>query len=241
MFGGGGAGAEIPVEAKAQLVGVPSPGRRHLFKLGGATILGAAVLAACGDSNDDVAQTGTTAGGGSATTATSGSGSGSSNTDLVLLRTASSLEVLAVDTYDAAIASGLVTTSAIADAAILFRDQHDEHAQQLQSATTDAGGDPYTEANPFLKAEVVDPALAGLKTEMDVVAFALVLETAAAETYAFAAGALSTPAFRQAIMAIGGVEARHMAVLRSVLSQAPVPVAFLPTDERAPDEALITS
>ena len=174
VFGGGGAAAEIPVEAKAQLLGVPSPGRRHLFKLGGATVLGAVVLAACGDSNDEVGQTGTTAGGGSATTGTSGGGN--SNMDLVLLRTASSLEVLAVETYDAAIASGLVTTMAIADAAKLFRDQHDEHAKQLQSATTDAGGDAYTEANPFLKAEVVDPALAGLKNETDVVSFALVLE-----------------------------------------------------------------
>jgi hypothetical protein len=46
-------------------------------------------------------------------------------------------------------------------------------------------------------------------------------------------------------MAIGGVEARHLAVPRSVQNQldgtsnAVVPAAFLPTKGRAPDEALV--
>lgn len=225
---------DIPVDAKAQILGVPTPGRRQVMKLGGLTFVGAAVLAACGD-DDDIAETGTTL----PATTTTGGGT-TADTDLVLLRSASSLEVLAVETYDAAVASGLVTTAAIADAAVLFRDQHDEHARQLQSATEDLGGEPYTDPNPFLKENVVDPGLAGLADENDVVAFALDLETVAAQTYAFAAGVLSVPELRQAIMAIGGVEARHATILRSVLAQPPVPDAFLPTTDRAPDEALVS-
>ena len=239
-----GSGAAIPVAAKAQMLGVPVPGRRQLLKIGGATILGASVLAACGNEGGAIAETGTTEAGETTTTVgstTTTIAEEATDTDLVLLRTASSLETLAVNAYDAASATGLVTTTAIADTAKLFRDQHDEHAAELQAATADAGGQPYTDANPFLKANVVDPALAHIATEADVVTLALSLETLAAETYVYAAGVLSTPELRQAIMAIGGVEARHMAVLRAVLTQPPVPDAFLKFDQRAPDSALLTS
>ncbi|MGH9185821.1 MAG: ferritin-like domain-containing protein [Acidimicrobiales bacterium] len=221
---------QLSVMRKAELLGVPVPGRRQFFRFGGATLLGAAVLAACGDDDDDAASTPTT-----------GAGGGATDMDRVLLRTATSLEILAVQTYDTAVGSGLVTTQAVADAAMLFRDQHDEHAEQLKGATEANGGEPYAEPNAFVKANVVDPAVAGLRTENDVVAFAATLENVAAQTYAFAAGALSIPALRQAIMAIGGVEARHAAILRHVLAEAEVPDAFLPTEERIPDEALITS
>ena len=54
---------------------------------------------------------------------------------------------------------------------------------------------------------------------------ALALEEAAAQTYVFAGGALSTPALRSTIMTIGGVEARHAAVLRmAALGQSPLDV-----------------
>jgi hypothetical protein len=160
--------------------------------------------------------------------------------DIVLLRTASSLEVLAVAAYQTAIASGLVTTPAIADAAALFQGHHDEHAASLQAQTSDLGGEPYTDPNPYLLANVVGPAVAALVTENDIVAFARTLEDAAAQTYTYAAGVLSTPELRAALAAIGGVEARHRAVLDGVLGQPQVPDAFLPTTGRAPDAALIS-
>ena len=43
----------IDTEGKAAMLGVPSPSRRDLFKFGGATILGAALLAACGSDAAD--------------------------------------------------------------------------------------------------------------------------------------------------------------------------------------------
>jgi hypothetical protein len=230
-------GSGVSHAEKAHLLGVPT--RRQALKIGGATVIGAAILAACGSDDDDSGTSGTT------DDSTSGSGSGSSEVagdselDLTLLRTATSLEIAAVNTYQAAIDSGLVTTMAIADAAVLFQEQHQEHADLLSTATTDAGGEAYTEPNPFVQENVIDPALEMLTDETSVVTFALQLENVAAQTYAFAAGALSTPAFRQAIMTIGGVEARHAAVLAGVLEEAQVPNAFLPTDEAVGEDAFV--
>jgi hypothetical protein len=225
---------KVPASAKAELVGVPN--RRGFLKIGGATIIGAAVLAACSDSGESgpVAESG---GSGDGTTTTTSAEAAA--LDVTLLRTATSIEVLAVDAYNAAIESGLVTTAAVIEAAELFRDQHDEHRAALEAATEEAGGTPFTRANPFLQENVVDPALADLTNETGVVEFALTLETAAAETYVYAAGELSVPALRQAIMGIGGVEARHQAVLRGVLEEDQVPVAFQPTDEAVGEDAFL--
>lgn len=227
-------GSGVSHAEKAQLLGVPT--RRQALKLGGGVVVGAAVLAACGADEDD-SGTGATS---DDSVAPAGDGEdAAAELDLTLLRTATSLEIAAVETYQAAIDSGLVTTAAIADAAVLFQEQHQQHADLLSTATTDAGGEAYTQANPVVQETVIDPALEMLTDETSVVAFALDLENVAAQTYAFAAGALSTPAFRQAIMTIGGVEARHAAVLAGVLEEAQVPNAFLPTDQAVGEDAFV--
>lgn len=230
-----GSESHLPASAKAQLLGVPT--RRGFLKIGGATVLGAAVLAACGsEATPDVVESGSP---GDVTTTTADPAA--ADLDVDLLRTATSLEILAVNTYQAAIESGLVTDEDIAQAAVLFRDQHDDHRGALQQATVDAGGTEYTEANSYLQDRVVDPAIDGLTDENSVVDLALTLETAAAETYAWAAGTLSTSTLRQAIMGIGGVEARHMAVLRGFLDEDQVPVAFLPLDDRIREASYVGS
>lgn len=228
-------GSGVSHAEKAQLLGVPT--RRQALKLGGGVVIGAAVLAACG-SDDDDGNMGASTSDDSAPASGGGSGD-AAELDLTLLRTATSLEIAAVNTYQAAIDSGLVTTQAIADAAVLFQEQHQEHADLLSTATEDAGGEAYTDPNPYIQENVIDPALAALTDETSVVSFALDLENVAAQTYAFAAGALSTPAYRQAIMTIGGVEARHAAVLAGVLMEAQVPNAFLPTDQAAPEDSFV--
>jgi hypothetical protein len=229
-------GSGVSQADKAQLLGVPT--RRQALKLGGITVIGAAVLAACGSDDDDSSSSGGSTDDSTAPMGGSSEGA-ATELDVTLLRTATSLEIAAVATYQAAIDSGLVTTAAIADAATLFQEQHQEHADLLSTATTDAGGEVYAEANPFVQENVIDPALAALTDEMSVVRFANELENVAAQTYAFAAGALSTPAFRQAIMTIGGVEARHAAVLSGVLAESQVPAAFLPTDQAVGDDAFV--
>jgi hypothetical protein len=227
---------EISTDEKALLLGVPGPGRRQFLKIGGATVAGAVLLAAC--SSDDESATTTTAAGGSTTTAASAD----NDLDLVLLRTATSVELLAVDTYAAAIASGIVTTAAVGEAATLFKAHHEQHAEALQAATEAAGGEVYMMANEYVKTHVVDPALAAAKTEADVLALALTLEVAAVQTYAYAVLDLSTPELRQALMSIGGVENRHATLLRIVSAKAPVvESAFIPAVNEVGDEGLISA
>jgi hypothetical protein len=212
-----GGGTKLSTDEKAALLGVPSPGRRQLFKVGGGVLMGAAVLAACGD-DDDSGATGDDGGDG---------GSADSSMDLPLARTAASLEQLAVDTYNTAAGSGLVTTAAIGDAAMLFRDHHQAHLDALNGAITDAGGETVTTANQAVFDALVKPAIDAASTEADVVQLALDLENAAAQTYVFAAGALSVPALRSTIMTIGGIEARHAAIL-TVVAQAKSPTEVFP-------------
>jgi hypothetical protein len=231
---------------KASFLGVPN--RRQFLRIGGLTIAGSALLVACGDDENDSASTTTAAAGGSSTT-TAGDGSttttnpmAGSDMDLTLLRTASSIEALAVAAYQAGIDSGLVTDSAVADAAVLFQSQHMDHGAALEAQTTSLGGEAYTEPNPYLKENVVDPALAEVTDQLSVVRLALDLENAAAQTYTLAGGLLSTPTLRQIIMSIGGVEARHLAVLRGVVDGAgvaQVPVGFMPTEDAAPEESFV--
>lgn len=235
----------LTTDQKAALLGVPSPGRRSFFKVGGTALVGAAVLAACGDDSDDPAESGSAGGSGDSDMTTTTGGGAGGGMDLALARTAASVELLAVDAYQAAIDSGLVTTQAVADAATLFQSHHREHAGALNGAVTDAGGQEVTEANAFLMENLV--ATADLSSELAIVQFARSLEDAAASTYVFAAGALSVPELRQAIMAIGGVEARHVTALDLALAslgEGSGPAfedgAFYSGDRRIPDEAILS-
>jgi hypothetical protein len=190
--------------------------RRSLFRIGGVTIAGAAILAACGSDEDDSKA-------GTSTTPSSKPASGTD--DVTLLRTVSSLEVLAVAVYQTAIDSGLVTTAAVGDAAKLFQSQHMEHAAFFQGLTTKAGGKPFTDPNPVVF-DSIKPAIAALKDEKGVLALALSLEIAAAQSYQSGVGNVSDATLNKALMSVGVVEARHAAVISSVLGQNPVPMAF---------------
>jgi hypothetical protein len=239
-----GGDEKLTADEKAAILGVPSPSRRNFFRLGGVTILGAAVLAACGSDDDDTAST---TRGSSAPVATTPattpatepmtpmtSEPTAANMDLTLTKTAASLEKLAVDVYGQA--GPLLATPAVIEAATMFAGHHQAHLDALNGVITGAGATAITEMNQAVYDALVAPALAGAKSETDAVNLALALEEAAAQTYAFAAGALSTPALRSTIMTIGGIEARHAAVLRmAALSQPATDVfpggrAFFPGD-----------
>jgi hypothetical protein len=240
---------QLGTDEKAAVLGVPSPNRRDLFKLGGASLLGITLLAACGSDSADAptattpGTTGTTAGGSTTTmpvatmpvdTSAPTTVADSGEMDLVLARTAASLEKLAVDTYGAA--GALLTTPAILDAATMFAGHHQMHLDALNGVITGAGGKAITEMNQAVYDALVKPAIDAAKTEADAVMLALALEEAAAQTYVFAGGALSTSGLRSTIMTIGGVEARHAAVLRmAALAQSPLDVfpsqrGFFPGD-----------
>ncbi len=223
---------KLTVDQKAELLGVPA--RRQFFRVGGLSIAGAALLAACGDDDDETsADVPDTAG-------TGDEGGSGGNMDIVLANTAISLEVLAVETYDIAVASGLVESAAIADAAVLFQSHHVDHRDALIATVEGAGATPFTQANAAVKSAVVDPAVSAATTEADIIKLAYDLELAAAQTYVFAATALSTPQLRSTIMTIGGVESRHATILDMAGALGNDKPAFFPSTNPLPEEAVIT-
>jgi hypothetical protein len=207
--------------------------RRSLFRIGGVTLAGGALLAACGSDSASgttapASNTGTMAPGTTmmpGTTMAPGTTMTAMSADVIILRTASSIEELAVAAYQLAIDSGLVTTAAVGDAAKLFQSHHMEHSQLFQAATKQAGGTPFTMANPAVLA-AIQPMIDALKDESGVLMLALDLENAAAQTYQSNVGTVTDLTLNKALMSVGGVEARHAAVLAGVLAMDPVPRSF---------------
>jgi len=221
---------ETPTEAKADVL-LGGFNRRRFMKLSGVAAGAGLVLAACGsDDNNESTSGGST----DTTAATTPATSGGNKTDQTIARTAASLEIFAVAVYDKAItnAAALKISDPVAKAAVLFKSQHDEHAKAFNAAATQLGGQPYTDPNPTA-AKAFEAQIAALKTEQDVLKFAYALEEIAAQTYQGAGMKLSTPMLRQTAMTVGGVEARHMAILGHFITPpTTVPAkAFQPTEK----------
>lgn len=234
----------------AALVGVPHS-RRGFLRLGGIGGLGvaaSAVLVSCGlDSppEEGITYTGELPEESSATIPTPQIGPG---LDSTLLLTASSLEALAVATYDTALEGGwLGGNRTLIDVATLFRDQHAEHLEAVVAATEAAGITPYTEPNPFLFNNVVAPAaesISALVAEDQpsaTLGLAYQLEDVAAQTYTSAGGLFSSPELRSAAMSIGAVEARHISVILGAQEAPAAPFAFARTVNAVDEAAFVTT
>ena len=189
--------------------------RRRLLRVGGLGIATAAIVAACGNDSSS--------GGAAEPTTTTAAGPGS--TDITILRTATSLELVAVDIYGKAIASGVLTTPAVSDAAKLFQSHHQDHATFLAGLTRRYGGAAFDKPNPVLAQQLAGP-LTQATTEAALVTLALQLEQAAAASYVSYVGRYSTPVLAQPTMSVGGIEARHAAVLAPIVNQPASPAAF---------------
>lgn len=181
--------------------------RRRFLKIGGTSVLAGAILAACGSDDKKDSSGG----------ATGGDAKGSTN-DLAILRTASSLEHVAIDVYQKAIdnAGALGITAGVADVAKLFQAQHMDHAAFFEGATKQLGGSAFTTANPAVM-ESLAGRIAALKNQNDVIVLARDLENVAAATYQSTVGAFDNISLNAKSMSVGGVEARHAAVLNGVL------------------------
>jgi hypothetical protein len=167
-----------------------------------------------------------------------------SATDVQILQTASSIEVLAVATYKTALTlpfiGGSSANPVVKAFATTTMQQHAQHLSAFNAAITQLGGKAQT--NP-------DPA----------VALALELEQGAAETYVADVAALSDLNAKKVTASIMGVEAQHASVLLAVqallnanapqlITLAPgnvanlpaaagsvgFPQAFFPTDQARP-------
>lgn len=143
-----------------------------------------------------------------------------SESDVRILNTALGAEFEAIAAYQVGAKSGLLGSSVL-PVALQFQGHHKEHADALAATVRKLGGKP-VEA----RANYAFP-LEKLKNQSDVVAFAAGLEKGAVSAYLGAVPLFADRALSQVAASILGDEAMHWAVLRQVLGESPVPVAFM--------------
>jgi hypothetical protein len=214
--------------------------RRRFLQCGAAAIIGTAVLGACTSDNSNKGQRGQPP-----TTTSPASPSGAGPTDLTLAKTAASLEVMLVNAYQQLAASRLVTSSALLTYATVFLQHHTEHLAALNGIITTTNGQaPISAPNDVMENQIVRPALAAAQTQDDISHLFFTLEDAIAQTYVYAGTAMSKPELRSSMMSIGGIEARHRALLGVQVEQLSLddlfPSAFARADNPLPPDALLT-
>jgi hypothetical protein len=176
--------------------------RRRALAAGGAVLSGAAVALLGG--RDAVAAT----------------ANANAEGDVRILNTALGAEFEAIAAYQVGAESGLLGKGALA-VALQFQGHHKEHAGALAGAVQKLGGKAVA-----AKAKYTFP-VEKLKNEADVLRFAAGLEKGAVSAYLGAVPVFGDRKLAQVAASILGDEAMHWAVLRQVLGEAPVPIAFV--------------
>jgi rubrerythrin len=154
--------------------------------------------------------------------------------DVMVLQTASSLENLAVATYEAAlglpfIADGNPVVKTFAETTMK---QHQEHGDAFKSATKTLGGKEQTEPNAKYLA-VVEDATPGLTDPAKVVELAMALEQVATQTYVSNISLMRDDTSKKLMASVMGVESQHLATLRAVgalLAGGAADLIAIPTD-----------
>ncbi len=157
--------------------------------------------------------------------------------DVQILQTASSLELLAVATYGAALTLPFIVEGnpVVVKFAQTTMKQHDEHRAAFQAQTGKLGGKVQDMANPKYAA-VVEAAKPKLMQASDVVTLAMTLENVARDTYLSDLSMFTDKTAMTLMATIMGVETQHLATLRAVgallaapdLIAIPTNVAMLP-------------
>ena len=208
--------------------------RRSFFVATGAGA-GFLALAACTSDSDsaDPATTTTEKG----TTTAPSTTTPKENVDLATAQLAAGLEVLAVQTYDAALSAATAgklgaVPPAVAEYVTTAKAHHQAALDAWNGVITGAGETAVTEPDATLK-PVVDTEFAAVTDVAGAAALALMLEEIAAATYQKAIPTLTAP---EAIVLAGSiqiVDAQHVSILLFVSGQYPVPETFASTDKAA--------
>jgi len=159
--------------------------------------------------------------------------------DIQILQTATSLELLAVATYAAAlelpfIATGNAVVKAFAETTMA---QHTEHGEAFAASGKALGGKEQTEPNAKYLA-VVEETKPKLVGPADVVTLAATLEEVATDTYLANLSLLTDTDAKALFASVMGVECQHLAVLRAVGAliaggDAGIALIAIPTDVAA--------
>ncbi|HEX2063303.1 MAG TPA: ferritin-like domain-containing protein, partial [Acidimicrobiales bacterium] len=137
--------------------------------------------------------------------------------DIQILQTASSLEVLAVATYGAALTLPFIRNGnpVVVKFAQTTMGQHDEHGRAFQALTEALGAPKQDQPNPKF-APVVERTKPMLRSALDVVTLAETLETVATQTYLENTTQLEDTDSKKVMASVMGVESQHAATLRAV-------------------------
>jgi len=193
--------------------------RRKFFAVGGAIAAGA-VVAACGSDDDE---------GGDDTGG--GDGDDGGGDDAGIATFAAGLELLAAQTYTAALeAAGSGALGEVPPAVAEFATVAQAHHQAASDALAAAAGGITPEVDPAIKA-TVDEAFAGVTDVAGLARLALTLELQAAATYLEVLPALQSADAINLVGSILPIARQHAAILHFALGEYPVPDVFATTDD----------
>lgn len=151
-----------------------------------------------------------------------GKGGGGAAEDIKIVNIALGLEYQAIYAYDVAASTGLLSAGT-KGVALLFQSQHKEHAALEENAIKQLGGTPVARQEKY---DLGD--LSGIKTEKDLLTFALGKEAGAASAYMGVLSMLSNKDLIPVVAGIGANEAQHAALLRFAMGEAnPVPMSVV--------------
>lgn len=146
------------------------------------------------------------------------------DTDGAILQGAIRLERIAVLAYDTVLGGGLLS-GRVQRLARVLRDHERRHAGALTTALTDLGGTP-PPAPAVKDVDDVVEGLTDLRTQADVLRFAIELETAAVAAYHDALGKLVEAKLLQTGASIMASEGQHLVALRRAAGRPAVPEAL---------------
>ncbi|MBW3573822.1 MAG: ferritin-like domain-containing protein [Actinobacteria bacterium] len=200
----------------------PALNRRKLLLGGGLGAL-AVVAAACG--GEEAAGP---AGTGDTTTTAEGAAPGGD--DVATAKLAASLEVLAVNTYDAALKAPLDYPEAVATFATTAKEHHQAALDAWNGLLTSLGEQEVTTPPSDLEM-TVNTAFGEVTDVPGVAQLALMLEGIAADTYLGAISSIANPQALELATTIQPIDMQHVAVLRYVMGEYPVPDTFADTSD----------
>ncbi len=145
--------------------------------------------------------------------------------DIKILNDSLGGEYFGIAAYEAAMGSGLLEDG-VRDVAEKFQGDHRQHAQRIQEAIIDLGGEPIKAKTWEQYASEFPPP--PLKSQADVLRYAVSLEKSAAIASVASVAELSSPELSLLAASIAGVEAMHWSALLEALGENPVPVSFIP-------------
>ncbi|MGQ0625562.1 MAG: ferritin-like domain-containing protein [Sporichthyaceae bacterium] len=210
-------------------------GSRRRFLLGsGGLVVGTMFLSACGDDDEDVADTPPAPDNPAPPAGDQPAGEGAA--DVEMMRLNASIENLAVFAYGAALEAapkgkfGKDFPAAVAEFASHAMKQHAEHADAFNAAVTNAGGEAMKDPTPAL-APVVTEMFGKIKTVPALAMLALTLENTAGATYVAQMEELMSADALAAVSTIAPVERQHAAILSYVLGEYPIPDTFVKLGE----------